>query len=1159
MSEHTLSDMKYKLSCEEGSSVKFVTGTQSLVLATLMQGARDKQQGKHTAGFVSGYRGSPLAGLDKAFIAAKSYLDDVPVVFHPGINEDLAATSLWGSQQTNLFSGARYDGVFGLWYCKGPGVDRAGDVLKHANAAGTSALGGVLAVAGDDHNCKSSTMPHQSEFALRSALIPTLVPSNVQDVVDYALFGWELSRYSGCWTGLKVVADIADASGSLVANPYLSIVRPEGFILPKDGLSIRWPDNPMEQEMRLKTMKLPAAKAFIRANKLNRMTHDSRSPRIGIVTSGKSYADVCEALKLLGLSERQCEYIGIRIFKVAMTWPLEIESMREFLSGLSHILVVEEKLNVVEDQLKSLLYNDASRNIPIIGKTDVSGKPYIPETAELSSAAVALVIAEQIPVLFRTEELEARVRHLRERQAALCKGTPIAIERIPYFCSGCPHNTSTKVPEGSRASAGIGCHYMGIWMDRNIDTVTQMGGEGAQWIGQAPFTETTHIFQNLGDGTYFHSGSLAIRAAVAGKVNMTFKILYNDAVAMTGGQPIDGNLSVPQVTQMVYHEGVERIAVVSDDIEKYIGHHKEFADGVTIHHRDDLDAVQKELREFRGVSVLVYDQTCAAEKRRRRKQGKLPDLMKRVVINDRVCEGCGDCGEVSNCLSVEPIETAYGRKRTINQSSCNKDLSCVKGFCPSFVTVIPGKRKKGPNKSKERVEMILPPPVPKSLSMPYNILITGVGGTGIITIAQILQVAAHRSGLVAVGLDMTGLSQKYGGVSSHVRIGQVCNKPDTVRVPLGGAHLLLGCDLVVSSTSETLALTSQGITHAVINTHEAPTAAFVSDPDLRFPAKEMKERIAAMLGAEYVLYHDATEDALRYFGDTVAVNMYLLGMAYQRGLIPIGAFEIEDAIALNGVDAELNRNAFRLGRHAALPKEVAQVGVSKEAVEEIPPGLFYANELMRYQNASYAHAYTSFLKLVAYAEERETPGKSLLHDTVASAYYKLLAYKDEYEVARLFTDGKFIARLHEEYEDITRLEFHLAPPIFPERDKETGSPKKRTFGPWILTAMRFLAKAKFLRGTCFDLFGYTAERKEERRLITEYRDMIGHVCSTLTPENYHLALQIAKLPEKIRGYGHVKNASIRAYKKEREILLARFDGKKVSSMSILESIPVVKK
>lgn len=1163
MSTNNVNAMKYNLAANAGGT-KFVTGTQALVLATLMQRARDKHAGKHTAGFVSGYRGSPLAGLDKAFIAAKSYLDDRQVVFHPGLNEDLAATSVWGTQQTNLFSGARYDGVFGLWYGKGPGVDRTGDVFKHANAAGTSHLGGVLAVAGDDHNCKSSTMPHQSEFAFRSALMPTLAPSNVQDILDYALFGWELSRYSGCWVGLKVVADIADSSGPVIADPHLSIARPEGFVLPRDGLSIRWPDNPMEQEARLKTTKLSAAKAFAYANRLNRMTHDSHNPRLGIVTSGKSYTDVCEALKLLGLDERERDQIGIRIFKVAMTWPLEIESMREFFQGLSHVLVIEEKLNVIEDQMKSLLYRENSRHIPIIGKTDAEGKLYLPETGELSSAAVAIAIAGQIPKWLYSPEMEKRVRHLEERQTVACSTSSIGIERIPYFCSGCPHNTSTKVPDGSRASAGIGCHYMSIWMDRATDTVTQMGGEGTQWIGQAPFTETKHIFQNLGDGTYFHSGSLAIRAAVAGKVNITFKILYNDAVAMTGGQPLDGNLSVPQVTHMVRHEGVQRIAVVSDDIEKYRGRYSEFADEVTFHDRDVLDALQKELREFPGVSVLVYDQTCAAEKRRRRKQGKLPGLMKRVVINDRVCEGCGDCGEASNCLSVEPIETAYGRKRAINQSTCNKDESCVKGFCPSFVTVIPGKRKKGPNKTP-KMDAVLPMPhIAASLTTPYNIVITGVGGTGVTTIAQILSMAAHRSGVIAVGLDMTGMSQKYGAVSSHVRIGSVSDAPSAVRIPLGEAHLLLGCDLLVSATSETLALTSYGKTQAVINVHEAPTAAFVGDPDLRFPAKEMRERIEASLGQEQVLYHDVTEDTLRYFGDTVAANMYLLGMAYQRGLIPLSGMAIEDAIVLNGVDVELNHNAFRRGRHTALLDIGEQVKVPNEVYAQVPwkhrtKSLLqvYAEELERYQDMAYVGKYLSLFNQVVKAEERVCLGKKLLSDAVMSAYFKLLAYKDEYEVARLFTDGQFLARLNDEYEGITRLEFHMAPPIFPGRDKMTGLPKKRTFGPWILTAMRFLAKAKFLRGTVFDLFGYTAERKEERWLIRKYEDMIEDVCSKLTPVNYHCAVELAKLPEKIRGYGHVKNASIWAYEKQRRILLARFEGKKLSAKMILESIPVV--
>ena len=1160
MAKRPIDDIKYALSGLPAGDRKFITGIQALVLATRMQRMRDEHAGKNTAGFISGYRGSPLAGLDKEFVRIrKEYLDERHIHFHPGLNEDLAAASVWGTQQGSLFAGMRYDGVFAMWYGKGPGVDRTGDVFKHANAAGTSRFGGVLAVAGDDHNCKSSTMPHQSEFAFRSFLMPILAPSDAQDVLDYALFGWELSRYSGLWVGFKVVADVADSSRNVIARPNQNIVLPADFAMPKEGLNIRWPDLALEQEMRLKTLKLDAARAFVRANEMNRMTHDTETPRIGIVSVGKSYNDVCEALRLLGIDEGERQYIGLRLFKVAMPWPLEIESMSDFLRGLSDIIVIEEKLNVVEGQLKELLYDRHWRHRPdIIGKM-AHGKPFIPETGELTSANIALYIASQIPTFYKTENFLARVRELEGKVAMGGEKSITGLERTPYFCSGCPHNTSTKVPEGSRAIAGIGCHYMATWMDRDTATVTNMGAEGAPWIGQAPFTDIKHVFQNLGDGTFFHSGSLAIRAAVAAKVNITFKLLYNDAVAMTGGQPIDGELTVPRVAHMVYHEGVERIAVLSDDIEKYDDRRSEFPAITTFHSRDALDNIQRELRECPGVSLLLYDQTCAAEKRRRRKKGLLPGLAKRVVINERVCEGCGDCSVQSNCLSVEPIETPFGRKRTINQSSCNKDFSCVKGFCPSFVTVVPGKRKKSSSKNSQVDTKLLPNPTIPIITKPYNIVITGIGGTGVITLAQVLTMAAHKSGLSAAGLDMTGMSQKYGGVSSHVRIGREADKPSAMRVPEGGADLLIGCDLVVSSTEETRSLLSRGKTNVVLNTHESPTAQFLNDPELAFPAKEMLAWIEDEVGGDRVHTTQATEETLELFGDTIATNTYLLGVAYQRGLIPLSAESIEQAILLNGVDVKLNVNAFGAGRKSVLGDASWPRSVPPAYESHTELCMRLEAELVRYQDSAYALRFRELLRIVGLTESHVSLGKRTLSEAVASSHFKLLAYKDEYEVARLYTDGTFLRRLENEFEGTERLLFHMAPPLLPWKDKHTGAPKKYAFGAWILPFLRLLAKGKFLRGTPFDPFCYTKDRRKERALIEHYEELMTYVSSKLTPENYDIAVALASIPENIRGYGHVKNASVEAALLRESELLEQFRRGKQAAEEKLRGIPIVKK
>ncbi|HKX09732.1 MAG TPA: indolepyruvate ferredoxin oxidoreductase family protein, partial [Stellaceae bacterium] len=896
----------------------YLSGVQALVRLALMQRRRDERAGLNTAGFISGYRGSPLAGFDQALWHAREFLDRHHLKFQPGLNEDLAATAVWGSQQVGLFPGSKHDGVFAMWYGKGPGVDRSGDVFKHANAAGTARLGGVLLLAGDDHACKSSTLPHQSEYALIDASIPVLNPAGVQDILDLGLYGWALSRYSGCWVGLKSIADTMDSSASVFADPHsVEIVTPADFELPPGGLNIRWPDPPLEQEARLRLWKLPAVQAFARANRLDRIVLDAPQARLGIVTTGKSYLDVRQAFDELGISEADARRLGIRLYKVALSWPLEPEGLRRFADGLDEILVVEEKRPVIEEQAKSALYNlPADRRPIIIGKTDERGAPLLRETTELTVTEIARAIAGRLERFGAAEpRITERLAFLTAEERAAAAHKP-AISRTPFFCSGCPHNTSTKVPEGSRAVAGIGCHYMATWMDRRTDTFTQMGGEGVPWIGQAAFTETPHIFANLGDGTYYHSGILAIRAAIAAKVNITYKILFNDAVAMTGGQPVDGPLTVARLTQQMAAEGVERIVVVSDEPEKYAGP-AGLSARVTVSHRDALDPIQRELREFRGVSVLIYDQTCAAEKRRRRKRNRYPDPPKRVFINEDVCEGCGDCSTQSNCLSVIPIETEFGRKRAIDQSSCNKDFSCLKGFCPSFVTVHGGSLKKAAPRGAGTIFPVLPDPEIPALARPYGILVTGVGGTGVVTIGALLGMAAHLEGRGVSVLDMTGLAQKGGSVTSHVRLAPTTKDLHATRLSAGGADLLLGCDIAVAGGFESLSRLRKGETRAVVNRHEIITGEFTRNPDFAFPGDRLATDIRDLAGEANADFIDATGIAERLLGDSIGANLFLLGFALQKGWVPLSLEAIEQAIELNGVAVELNKQALLWGRRTA--------------------------------------------------------------------------------------------------------------------------------------------------------------------------------------------------------------------------------------------------
>jgi indolepyruvate ferredoxin oxidoreductase len=1140
-------DDKYAL--EQGRV--YLTGTQALVRLPMLQRQRDAAAGHNTGCFIAGYRGSPLGGFDQSLWSARRFVERNHIKFQPAINEELAATAVWGSQQVRLFPDAKYDGVFAMWYGKGPGVDRSGDALKHGNSAGTAALGGVLALAGDDHTCKSSTLAHQSEFAFIDASIPVLHPAGVEEILDLGLYGWAMSRYSGCWVAFKTVAEQMDSSASIAVDPArIAIALPDDFDMPPGGLNIRWPDAPLDQELRLHRWKLPAALAFARANRLDRVVLDAPHARFGIVTTGKSYLDVRQALDDLGIGAAEAAEIGLRLYKVAMPWPLEPTGVRSFAEGLAEVLVVEEKRGVIEPQLKDQLYHcPADRRPRILGKFDDNGDWILPSNGELSPTQIARVIGRRLARFGDIAWLAERLARLDARERSPAGAEIVPFQRTPYFCSGCPHNTSTRVPDGSRALAGIGCHYLSQFMDRNTATFTQMGGEGAPWIGQAPFTETQHVFANIGDGTYTHSGILAIRAAVAAGVNMTYKVLFNDAVAMTGGQPLDGSLTVPRVAAQLAAEGVGPIVVVTDEPDKYpLG--TEFPHGTSVRHRDDLDAVQRELRERTGVTAIVYDQTCAAEKRRRRKRGRFPDPPQRVVINDLVCEGCGDCSATSNCLSVVPVETEFGRKRTIDQSSCNKDFSCLKGFCPSFVTVKGGSlRKRAAGDLAEDDLPPLPDPVPPGLEEPYGILVTGVGGTGVVTIGALIGMAAHLEGKGVTVLDMTGLAQKGGAVYSHVRIAEHPDQIHAVRIAAGAARLLLGCDLVVSASAEALSRLGAGASRAIVNSHETITGDFTHDPDLVFPAGSLGRSIAGAVGAENAEFVEATRLATGLLGDSIATNLFMLGYAYQKGLVPVSAAAIDRAIELNAVAVAFNRSAFAWGRHAALDLGLVEArAVPQDALPDSHRLSQTLDErvarriefLTRYQNAAYAERYAAHVRRVREAEASRVGASTALTEAAAQALFKAMAYKDEYEVARLYTDGDFLRRVADQFEGPYELHFHLAPPLLADRDPATGHLKKRVYGPWMLAGFRALAALRGLRGTAFDPFGRTAERRAERHLIVEYEAVLDEISRTLSPQNHGVAVELARLPLEIRGFGHVKETNRQSVRANEAELLARF-------------------
>jgi len=1127
----------------------YLSGVQALVRLPMLQHERDRAAGLNTGGFISGYRGSPLGGYDNALWRARRFLEQHNIHFQPGINEDLAATSIWGSQQVNLFPGALVDGVFGIWYGKGPGVDRSTDALKHGNAAGSSKHGGVLVVAGDDHGCQSSTLPHQSEQVFQAAMIPILNPATVQEYLDFGLYGFALSRFSGCWVGFKAIAETVESSAVVTVDPHrVEVVLPE-FAMPPGGLHLRWPDPAMEQERRLHGPKMAAVAAFVRANAIDRILLDPKPARLGVITAGKAYLDVRQALDGLGLDDRAAEALGIRLYKVGLTWPLEAEGARHFAEGLQEVLVVEEKRGFIEDQLVRVLYNlDAGRRPRVVGKRDEQGAVLLPSEGEITPTQVAMAIVARLARLGdAAPHLEARVARLASYERVADAAGPRA-ERTPFFCSGCPHNTSTRLPEGSRAYAGIGCHGMAMLIPSRSTTLgTHMGGEGATWIGQTPFTSERHVFQNLGDGTYQHSGLLAIRAAAVAGVNITYKILYNDAVAMTGGQTVDGHPGVAEITRQVAAEGAKKVVVVTDEPHKYPVDAK-FAEGVEIRARAELDRVQRELREIPGLTVLVYDQTCAAERRRRRKRGIEPDAPKRVVINEAVCEGCGDCSAQSNCISIRPLETEFGRKRTIDQSNCNKDYSCLEGFCPSFVTVRGGRLRRverGVAHADGDPSAGLPLPAMISLDAPYGILITGIGGTGVLTVGALLGMAAHLEGRGCTVLDFTGLAQKNGAVMSHVRLASTPENLHAVRIAAGGADFVLGCDMVVASSPMALSRIAHGKTRAIVNRDLQPTAAFVMDGDIDFGGPKMERTLASAVGERNMDFVDGTRIATALIGDSIATNLFMLGYAFQKGRVPLSLDALLRAIELNGVAVDECKRTFAWGRLAAHDPARVAASLPPAAQPGPPPNLAALVEhraafLARYQDDAYAQRYRAFVAGIAEAEALRVRGRSGLAEAVANSLFKLMAYKDEYEVARLFTDGAFVDRLQRQIEGPYRLEFHFAPPLLARRDPETGRLAKRTYGGWMLRGLALLARARRLRGTRFDPFGRAAERRMERRLIVEYETLLRELVARVDSANHALAVEIATLPMRIRGFGHVKERSVAEAKAREASLLAAF-------------------
>ena len=1103
-----------------------LNGTQALVRLMLAQAARDQAAGLNTAGYVSGYRGSPLGAVDLQMTRARKLLEASQVMFHEGLNEDLAATAIWGTQQAELRGEGKHDGVFALWYGKGPGVDRTGDVMRHANMAGTSKHGGVIMAMGDDHTGESSTVLHQSDWAMVDAYIPIVSPAGVQEILDYGHYAYALSRFAGVWVGLKTMKDTIEATAVVDGNPQrMQFVTPD-FAMPEGGLNIRLVDTPIAQETRMIDYKRFAAEAFSRANRMDRRVWGKAGARIGLVAAGKNWLDLVHALGLLGIDEAEAERLGITTYKVGQTWPLDMDSFHEWAEGLDLVIVVEEKRKLIEVQVKEAIFDDRrGRRVYGWHKGDTWENGRRLELFPTRYALDPVMIAEKLAEIFieegrDTDRIRAGMASLAEARRA--DNAPELASRLPWFCSGCPHNTSTRLPEGSRAYAGIGCHYMVQWMGRETVGFTHMGGEGANWIGEAPFSNRPHVFQNLGDGTYNHSGVQAIRAALAAGTNITYKILFNDAVAMTGGQPNEGGLTADRIVREIKAMGVEHVALVYD--QKETPDFSLFPAGIEKHERAELMRVQDKFSKIQGVSAIVYVQTCAAEKRRRRKRGEFPDPDQRVFINTDVCEGCGDCGVQSNCVSIVPVETELGRKRAIDQSSCNKDFSCLKGFCPSFVTLKGAKPRKAATRALDLPD--LPEAALPVIKGTHNIVITGVGGTGVVTVGAILAQAAQIDGKGAAMMEMAGLAQKGGAVHIHCRIAEKPEDISAVRVAVGEAHAVIGGDLVVTAGARTIGLMRTGQTGAAVNAHEIITGDFTRNTEFKLPINDLRLSLEARL-RERVAFFDASELARAALGDSIYSNMMVFGAAWQMGLIPVSLGAIRQAIELNRAAVEGNLRAFDIGRWAVLYPDEAATLIKPEAItaEDIDPVAFRADHLRAYQNEALAQRYQAFLAPI----EDEA-----LRLAVARGYHKLLAYKDEYEVARLHL--RTIEKARAEFEGDFSAEFHLAPPFLPGRDA-SGRPRKRRFGGWMPRAFGLLARFKGLRGTFFDPFGHSAERRMERALIAQYEADMRTVMPKLTPQTRDAILELALLPLSIRGFGPVKEKNAEAAARRRAELL----------------------
>ena len=1105
----------------------------------LAQAARDRAAGLGTAGYVTGYRGSPLGAVDAEFGRASKPLGAANVTYEPGLNEDLAATALWGTQQAEMRGDGQYDGVFGLWYGKGPGVDRSGDALRHANLAGSSTAGGVLAVFGDDHTCESSTTSHQSEFAFVDAMIPVLNPANIQELFDYGLHGWALSRFAGTWVGLKCVKDNVESTASVrVGTDLLEVKLPER----RNALNIRRIDTPQDQEARLHEQKIPAVLDYVRENGLNReILPKSAGSRIGIVTTGKSYSDTLQALQELGITAEAAGELGLCLYKIGMPWPLEPVGLKAFASGLQQIIVVEEKRGLIEEQLRAILYDLPERPV-VVGKQAETGATLFRSAGALDPAMIASAIGMRLAALGTSNAnfLDNARKSLTDKM--LPKLSISDTRRTPYFCAGCPHSTSTKLPEGARGYAGIGCHYMAQFMNRSVEGYTHMGAEGANWLGESGFSTRKHMFQNIGDGTYNHSGIMSVRASVIADVNVTYKILNNDAVALTGGQALEGGLDSNKISREVLAAGARKVVLVTDDPDRHTGSNAPPA-GVTVEHRDNLIEVQKELAQIEGVTALVYEQTCAAEKRRRRKRGNFPDPARRVLINTEVCEGCGDCGVQSNCVAIVPKDTPDGRKRQIDQSACNKDYSCLKGFCPSFVTVEGGKLKK-PASRDVSIPDVPEPSRLVTLDTPFSAIITGIGGTGVVTIGAILGMAAHLESKGCGIIDMAGLAQKGGAVTTHLKLSQNPEDIATIRVSAGGANLVLACDTLLLADPNVNKVLSKSRTHVVANTHETMTGEFIHNRDFKLPTDSVFDGLNRIVGPDATHSVNATEIARKVYGDAIAANMFLLGYAYQAGLVPLSADAILHATELNGVAVEMNQAAFKGGRYWRHDLEAASTSFAptpKTMTENLDQAVARRSAfLIDYQNAAYAQRYVSLVETVKSAETRLLGKAGDLSNAVALSAFRLMSYKDEYEVARLLSSDDFKASIDAQFEGEFKVNYHLAPPLLSKINPSSGRPEKRSFGNWLDPVLARVARFKRLRGTLLDPFGRTKERRRERTLIRDFETHMNEVTAILNADNHAAAVALAALPQEIRGFGPVKMAAIERYEEALPEILSAF-------------------